>query len=168
MTLHFLLIAYLPYQLITTRIIATTLINQHLQIHTNNISTIRLPPVSKKNHRPVPLWMPPNGQTPYLCIARMVMISWIHGWSKNFPARIMRLDTIFMAFLPCFMDLRMLNHPAFVSRLHCSGSVETRTRLTWRKIWMGSWCPSPSKKGLVSNVDKPLKRLDGVVFLNGG
>lgn len=40
--------------------------------------------------------------------------------------------------------------------------------------WLGEkfgWevdAPPLQKKGLVSNVDKPLKRLDGVVFLNGG
>lgn len=146
MTLHFLLIAYLPYQLITTRIIATTLINQHLQIHTNNISTIRLPPVSKKNHRPVPLWMPPNGQTPYLCIARMVMISWIHGWSKNFPARIMRLDTIFMAFLPCFMDLGMLNPSSFCFKASLLRKCWNTDEADLEKNLDGKLMPLPFKK----------------------
>lgn len=110
--------------------------------------------------------MPPNGQTPYLCIARMVMISWIHGWSKNFPARIMRLDTIFMAFLPCFMDLGMLNPSSFCFKASLLRKCWNTDEADLEKNLDGKLMPLPfKKKGLVSNVDKPLKRLDGVVFL---
>lgn len=110
--------------------------------------------------------MPPNGQTPYLCIARMVMISWIHGWSKNFPARIMRLDTIFMAFLPCFMDLGMLNPSSFCFKASLLRKCWNTDEADLEKNLDGKLMPLPfKKKGLVSNVDKPLKRLDGVVFI---